>query len=108
MPSSSVRKANRRKSADRVNNRIAIITVTTVVLSLALVVNLKVSSLRKKEIQYKEKEQTLTELVEDEKERAKQLEQNRIYVQTKQYIEKIAKEKLGLVNPDEILLKPEQ
>ena len=29
-----------------------------------------------------------------------------VYVQTKQYIEEIAKQKLGLVNPDEILLKP--
>ena len=33
------------------------------------------------------------------------LEEKRVYVQTKQYIEKVAKEKLGLVNPDEIILK---
>ena len=38
--------------------------------------------------------------------REEQLEEERVYVQTKQYIEKVAKEKLGLVNPDEILLKP--
>ena len=29
-----------------------------------------------------------------------------MYVQTKQYVEKVAKEKLGLVNRDEVLLKP--
>lgn len=38
--------------------------------------------------------------------RARELEEYRVYVQTKQYIEEIAKQKLGLVNPDEILLKP--
>ena len=36
--------------------------------------------------------------VAKEEERAKQLEEYRVYVQTKQYIEKVAKEKLGLVN----------
>ena len=34
------------------------------------------------------------------------LREYRVYVQTKQYIEKVAKEKLGLVNRNEILLKP--
>ena len=42
----------------------------------------------------------------EEEARAAQLEEYRIYVQTKQYVEKVAKEKLGLVNKDEILLKP--
>ena len=42
-----------------------------------------------------------------EKNRANELEEYRIYVQTKQYIEEeVAKQKLGLVKPDEILLKP--
>jgi cell division protein FtsB len=104
----SSHRKNKRKSSDRLNNRIAVITVSVVVFSMALVVNLKVSSLKKKAALYAEQEKTLIEQVANEKERSKLLEQNRIYVQTKQYIEKIAKEKLGLVNPDEILLKPEQ
>ena len=41
-----------------------------------------------------------------ELERKADLEERKVYVQTKQYIEEVAKEKLGLVNPDEILLKP--
>lgn len=102
------RQDNRRKTGSKSGNRIAIITVTTVVISMALAVGFKVDSLKKKEAQYKEKEQALIEQVASEQDRAKTLEQYRIYVQTKQYIEKEAKEKLGLVNPDEILLKPEQ
>jgi len=103
----SGQRRKKRRTADRVNNRIAIITVTAVVISMALVVNLRVSSLKKKAEQYREQEQRITEQVSAEQDRSKELEQNRIYVQTKQYIEKIAREKLGLVEPGEILLKPE-
>ena len=50
-------------------------------------------------------ELTLKSFYQKEKKRAEDLEEKRVYVQTKQYIEKVAKEKLGLVNPDEIILK---
>ena len=73
---------------------------------MAVVVNLRGASLKDKELQYQMKEETLQKRLEQEQQRAEQLEEQRIYVQTKQYIEKVAKEKLGLVNPDEILLKP--
>ena len=50
----------------------------------------------------------LARQVQDEENRTRELEEYKIYVQTKQYAEEVAKEKLGLVNPDEILLKPRQ
>lgn len=84
------------------------LTVSVVVACMALVVNIKVSSLQQKRERYADKEQLLIRQVEKEKRRAEDLQEYRIYVQTKEYIEKTAKEKLGLVNPDEILLKPEQ
>ena len=43
---------------------------------------------------------------EEEEKRTAELQEYKIYVKTKQYAEEVAKEKLGLVNPDEILLKP--
>ena len=49
--------------------------------------------------------QALREKEEEEK-RTAELQEYKIYVKTKQYAEEVAKEKLGLVNPDEILLKP--
>ena len=48
------------------------------------------------------------EVVREEEERTKKLEEYKVYVKTKQFAEEVAKEKLGLVNPDEILLKPNQ
>lgn len=102
----SVRARTRRKKKDRWSNRLAIIGITAVVLSLGVVVNLKSASMRKKDLEYQAKETALDYQITQEKNRANELEEQRIYVQTKQYIEEVAKQKLGLVKPDEILLKP--
>ena len=96
----------RRKKTDRWENRISTIGITMVVASLAVVVNVKSSSMKKKDLEYQMREDALVRQLEQEKTRADELEEYRVYVQTKQYIEEVAKQKLGLVKPDEILLKP--
>lgn len=40
--------------------------------------------------------------------RAEQLKEKEMYMQTKKYIEDEAKKKLGLVYPDEIVIKPKE
>ena len=102
----SVRGKTRRKRKDRWGNRLAIIGITMVVGSLAVVVNVKSTSMKKKDLEYQIREEALMKQKEEEEHRANELEEYRVYVQTKQYIEEIAKQKLGLVKPDEILLKP--
>ena len=77
----------------------ALIGITTVVLSLAVVVNIGASSLREKDLEYQAREQNLEKLEAKEDARTAQLEEYRVYVQTKQYVEKVAKEKLGLKAP---------
>ena len=47
------------------------------------------------------------EQYEKESERTEELEEQRVYVQTKKYVEEAAK-KLGFVYPDELILKPKQ
>lgn len=84
------------------------IGITLVVVSLGVVVNLKSSSLEKRDQDYRAREAYLEQQLAAEEKRAEELEEYRIYVQTKQYIEEVAKEKLGLVKPDEILLKPSE
>jgi len=103
-----VRGKTRRRKKDKWSNRLAIMGITIVVISLGVVVNLKSASMKKKGLEYQLREQTLNQQVAAEENRAKELEEYRIYVQTKQYIEEVAKQKLGLVKPDEILLKPSQ
>ncbi len=80
--------------------------ITLVVLSLAVVVQIKGSSLKSIDREYEIRLENLTAQKEEEEQRALDLEEERKYVQTKEYIKEVAKEKLGLVDPDEILLKP--
>lgn len=101
-------KKSRRKRQDKWGNRMAMLGITFVVLSLAAVVTVKGVSLRDKDLEYRIREENLSAQYEKELSRSKELSEYRVYVQTKQYIEEVAKEKLGLVNPDEILLKPEE
>ena len=91
---------------EQAGGTVIIYIVTAVVAVFALVLWVRTRSLEAKEQQYIEKEQAILAQVAQEEERAKTLEEYRVYVQTKQYVEKMAKEQLGLVNPDEILLKP--
>ena len=86
----------------------ALIGITFVVFSLAVIVTVKGASLKDKELEYQIREENLTAQRAQELERSKELEEYRIYVQTKRYIEEVAKQKLGLVNPDEILLNPKK
>lgn len=52
-----------------------------------------------------QKKQALEMELKEEQLRTKELEERKIYVQTKLYVEEMAK-KLGLVYPDEIIYKP--
>lgn len=72
----------------------ALIGITAVVVSLAVVVNIGASSLREKDLEYQARELSLEKTLASEESRAAQLEEYRVYVQTKQYVEKVAKEKL--------------
>ncbi len=99
-------KGKRNRKKDRTGNRMAIIGITMVVVSLGVVVNVKCISMRQKNMEYQAREEALQQQYEQEKGRAEELEEYQGYVQTRQYIEKVAKQKLGLVKPDEIVLKP--
>ena len=102
-----MRRTKKRKQG-RWGNRMALVGITFVVMSLAVAVNIRGSSLRQKDLEYRIREEKLLKQKEEEEARAAELEERRIFVQTKQYIEQVAKEKLGLVNPDEIVLRPEK
>lgn len=54
-----------------------------------------------------EKQRVLEREIETEEQRTKELEELEKYMKTKKYMEDVAREKLGLVYPDEILIEPE-
>ena len=47
----------------------------------------------------------LQEQVDEEKQRTEELNEYKKYVQTKKFAEEIAKDKFGLIYPDEIIFK---
>ena len=79
----------------------------TVLMLLMLVVSYNSRQLEEKLASYQERERQLTEQLEAEKARSEEIEEFKKYTKTKKYIEETAREKLGLVYEDEILIKTE-
>ncbi len=100
----------RRTSAANRKKRIGRFTVLGIlVLGLVLCATLsyKRSGLKTQEKEYSRQ---IAELKKEKKEadkRAKELEEYKEYVKTDEYIEEVAREKLGLVYKDEIIFEPD-
>ena len=97
---------SRRVRRDKWANRMAIMGITLVVMCLAIAINIKGADLKRYDEGYRIREENLNSQVGLEKKRTEELQEYKVYVKTKQYAEEVAKEKLGLVKPDELLLKP--
>lgn len=96
-------RGRRRKKS---SNKLGIFGITLIVVLFCSVLLMKESELKAKNVDYVAKESQLVEKIEKESERSSELEEQAKYVQTKKYVEDIAKEKLGLVYKDEIIFKP--
>ena len=64
--------------------------------------------LRKQREAYEAQVMQLDEQIQDEKDRAAEIEEYRKYTQTKKFVEEVAKEKLGLVYEDEVIFRMEE
>ena len=80
---------NRRSFKSKKQNRFGMFLVTLVVLMLLLVVSIDCIRLKEKQVTYQAKLEELQAEI----------------TQTNAYIEEVAKDKLGLVYPDEIVFK---
>ena len=98
----------KRRKRKRVFNAAGYFAIFAVVITIAVVTWVRGLSLQEKLDNYDAREAELNQLIAQEDERAEQLEEKKKYIQTKQYIEQIAKEKFGLVYPDEVILKKSQ
>ncbi len=63
------------------------------------------NDMRKQEQTYIQKEESLKRDIAQEENRTANLKEKKKYVTTDKYIKEVAKDKLGLLSPDEILLK---
>lgn len=89
------------------SNKLGVFAIVTVSFVIIVAIFIQNNKLEKKLEKLKEQERYYAELLEEENERAAELEEKAKYVKTKAYIEETAK-KLGLVYPDEIIFKPKE
>lgn len=98
--------ARRRKRPSSSNRRgMAAIAFIVMVLLVGLLVQSQKLSLQNR--QYEARKAELQQQINDEELRAGEIENLHDYVNSKEYIEKVAREKLGLVYEDEILFQAE-
>lgn len=105
----AVGRSRRKKAAYRkkVQNRFSMFLVSLALLMILVVVYVSSINLQSKLDTLEAQSTELQAQIDAEKERSEEIETLRKRSQTKEYYEEIAKEKLGLVYPDEIVFKAE-
>ena len=86
-------------------SQIAVVIITLAVALLITVLLIQRHSLSDKIVKYNDEIEILQDQIDAEKERSLELEKLPAYVDSYEYIEKVAREKFGLVYEDEILFK---
>ena len=85
--------------------RLELRLITMTVLCLLVVASFGKAKLLQKNEAYRLKEEQLLAELAEEQQRTDDIEELKKYLQTKKYVEEVAKERLGLVYEDEILFK---
>ncbi len=91
-----------------VKHKLSMFAIILVVAVLLVLLSVKTINLRARVSEYDERVARLEEEIADEEARSEELDEREIYIQTKQYVEEVARDRLGLVYPGEILLVPVQ
>lgn len=86
----------------------SVLLIGTVMMIFVVVFSVGSMKLREKNKEYIRQEMELTAQIEEETARAEEIEKMKDYVGSDEYIETIAKEKLGLAKENEIIFKPEE
>ena len=88
-------------------HRLSVLAISGVIVVLAVTLSVASISLHKKNQNYKAQEEELKGRLEEETKRAEEIDELEEYVGTDEYVEDVAKDKLGLVYPNEILFQAE-
>ncbi len=103
-------KKNRKKrpgSGLRKHKR-SIVAITAIIMLLSGMVIVHGMALKKSNDAYKVQEAELQTQIDSESERSEEIDKLKKYVGTDEYIEEVAREKLGLVRENEILFRAKQ
>ena len=100
------RRSRKRRQKKRISqHKRSMLAVSFVIVLLIAVVSVNGMTLRAKDKAYQAQEAELEQQIKEEKERAAEIDELEKYVGTDEYVEEVAKDKLGLVNENEIIFK---
>lgn len=91
----------------KIKNGLSMFAISVVVLVLCIAIFCAGRNLAKKKADLDKRESYLLEQIEEENKRTLSIEEYARYTATKQYVEDVAKERLGLVYKDEIIFEAE-
>ena len=97
----------RARAKRQLQHKLSMLAITAVILVLGVTLSVASISLHAKNKEYMAQESELEAQIEAESERAEAIDELEEYVGTDEYVEDVAKEKLGLVYPNEILFEAE-
>lgn len=92
----------------RKKKRTGLMLTALMVLSICGIVTYKQQELNLAEAKADERIVQLSSQIAEEEKRTEDIEEKKAYVQTKKFIEEMAREKFGLVYKDEIIFKSEE
>lgn len=99
------RARKRRQRSHYKQNRAGMLCISCIVLFLLIAMSVQILRLHETNEEYKAQEQELSAQLESEQERRETIQAYEEYVDTPEYIQEIAKTKLGLIHPNEIIFK---
>lgn len=102
----------RRERAQRIKRQkksaiLGFISVFALVLILGIALWTEKQSLSAKNLEYEAEKTELQTQIAQQQQRQNDLEEYKKYIQTKKFVEQVAKDKFGLIYPDELVLKPQ-
>ena len=99
-----MRQSTRQKKKKKRSRSRGVLAITAVVLALLVALSIHTHTLKREDEAYAAREEVLKSQLEEESKRS---EEKSIYVQTRDYIEQIARDRLGLIAPDESVIRSE-
>lgn len=97
-----------RKRRKRKGNSLGILCISAVVIVLMVSLAVQSNGLKKKLSVYAREKEALEQQIAAEEARAEEIDELEEYKKTIEYVEEVAKDKLGLVYEDEIIFVPEK
>lgn len=98
----------KRRKKKNLQSRIAMLSITFVAGVLFITMMTKSLALEDQLSGYKAQMKELDSQIEEEAERTKEIDDMKDYMETDEYAEEVAREKLGLVKDNEIVFKQEE